>query len=97
MTSAYGRAYFTANSKQSTNLASTNSSRIRQFPIPLPKLREQNKILQFIEGGTKQIDALIGQIELAIQRLVEFRSALISASVTGQIDVREELHDSGSL
>ena len=38
---------------------------------------------------TAQIDALIGKVQEAIDRLKELRTALISAALTGKIDVRE--------
>ena len=46
MSSGYGRAYFTATSKQSTNLASTNSTKLQNFPMPAPSLQEQGTILR---------------------------------------------------
>lgn len=42
--SHYGRRYFTLCSKQSTNLASINSSQLKAFPLPLPSIFEQQKI-----------------------------------------------------
>jgi type I restriction enzyme, S subunit len=89
MSSGYGRAYFTATSKQSTNLASTNSTKVRNLPVPLPSLAEQDMILSSISEGTERINALIAKVRDAIDRLKELRTALISAAVTGKIDVRE--------
>ncbi|HXO40504.1 MAG TPA: hypothetical protein VN999_03580 [Thermoanaerobaculia bacterium] len=91
MSSGYGRAYFTATSKQSTNLASTNSTKVRNLPVPIPSPTEQDRILLSISHGTERIDALIAKIRQAIDRLKELRTALISAAVTGKIDVREEV------
>jgi type I restriction enzyme S subunit len=90
MSSSYGRAYFTATSKQSTNLASTNSNKVKNLPVPLPSLTEQDNILLSIRQGTERTDALITKVREAIDRLKELRAALISAAVTGKIDVREE-------
>ena len=90
MSSAYGRAYFTATSKQSTNLASTNSTKLRNLPIPLPGLDDQVEITRWTDRETSKIDALIAKIRQAIHHLKEFRTALISAAVTGKIDVRKE-------
>jgi hypothetical protein len=89
MGSGYGRAYFTATSKQSTNLASTNSMKLKNCPMPLPKPDEQEQILRFIADATSRLDAMIGRIEDGVRHLKEFRTALISAAVTGKIDVRE--------
>jgi len=90
MSSGYGRAYFTATSKQSTNLASTNSTKLRNLPMPAPSVREQRAIAAFLDRETARIDALVAKVRDAIERLKELRTALISAAVTGKIDVRGE-------
>jgi type I restriction enzyme S subunit len=56
--------------------------------IPLPPLAEQCAIAAFLDRETEKIDKLVAQAESAISLLTERRSALISAAVTGQIDVR---------
>ena len=58
-------------------------------PIPVPSKSEQRAIAAFLDRETAQIDALIAKVQEAIDRLKEFRTALISAAVTGKIDVRE--------
>jgi hypothetical protein len=90
MGSGYGRAYFTATSKQSTNLASTNSTKLGNLPLPLPSVAEQDRIVASIDQDTNRLDALIAKVRTAIDRLRELRTALISAAVTGKIDVRQE-------
>jgi type I restriction enzyme S subunit len=44
--SAYGKSYFLKCSKQSTNLASINSTQLKEFPVLLPPLVEQKKIIE---------------------------------------------------
>ncbi len=56
--------------------------------LALPPLSEQSVILEFLDGLTRGIDALLAESESAISLLEERRSALISAAVTGKIDVR---------
>ena len=58
--------------------------------IPLPPLPEQTAIAAFLDHETAKLDSLIAKIREAIARLRELRAALISAAVTGRIDVREE-------
>ena len=58
-------------------------------PIPVPSESEQRLIAAFLDRETAQIDALIAKVQEAIDRLKELRTALISAAVTGKIDVRE--------
>jgi type I restriction enzyme S subunit len=63
---------------------------IERFRIPLPPLSEQRAIAAYLDRETERIDTLIDTIQDAIDRLKEYRTALISAAVTGQIDVRGE-------
>ena len=44
----------------------------------------------FLDRETAKIDTLVDRVHEAIHRLQEFRTALISATVTGEIDVRRE-------
>lgn len=56
--------------------------------LPLPPYREQGDIAKYLDMETQHIDALLVKLEAAIEKLSEYRTALISAAVTGQIDVR---------
>ena len=42
--------------------------------------------------GMAKLDVLVGKVEEAVERLQEYRTALITAAVTGKIDVRKESH-----
>ena len=66
-----------------------NASEIGTLPIPLPAADEQRAIAAFLDRETVKIDVLVAKIETAIERLKEYRTALITAAVTGKIDVRE--------
>lgn len=59
--------------------------------IPFPDNNEQEKIASFIREETSKLDPFISKIEKSIELLKEYRSALITAAVTGKIDVREEV------
>lgn len=65
-----------------------NIEHVRTFPITVPPLDEQHVIAMFINRQSAVLDELIGEAERAITLLRERRSALISAAVTGKIDVR---------
>jgi type I restriction enzyme S subunit len=62
---------------------------IENLSIPLPPLPEQQAIAAFLDRETARIDTLVSKVEKAIDTLKEYRTALISAAVTGKIDVRE--------
>jgi restriction endonuclease S subunit len=58
--------------------------------LACPPLEEKLAIAAFLDRETARIDALVAKVRDAIDRLKELRTALISAAVTGKIDVREE-------
>ncbi len=57
--------------------------------LPVPPLHEQLAIIEMLDIQTARIDSLADKTERSIELLKERRSALITAAVTGQIDLRE--------
>lgn len=88
MASRHGRAYFELTAKRTTNLASTNSSKVRRFPILLAPLADQREILNALVEDTRAIDAPLDRAEREIALIHEYRTRLISDVVTGKVDVR---------
>ena len=62
-----------------------------KYQVGFPPPEEQQSIAVFLDKRTAAIDILADKIREAIGRLKEYRTALISATVTGKIDVREEV------
>ena len=62
---------------------------LKRIALVAPPLSEQRAIAAFLDRETVKIDVLVAKIETAIERLQEYRTALITAAVTGKIDVRE--------
>jgi len=67
---------------------SINTDILRNMPIPIPPLPEQRAIATFLDRETGHIDILTTKVHESISKLREYRTALISAAVTGKIDVR---------
>jgi len=61
---------------------------LKAFRIPLPPLVEQRRIVERLDVQTAKIDQLIAEAERFIELAGERRAALITAAVTGQVDVR---------
>ncbi len=61
---------------------------VRDLPIPVPPLDEQIQITVFLDNELAKFDTLTTEAQRAIYLLQERRTALISAAVTGQIDMR---------
>lgn len=85
---SYAKFYFYSVAKQSTNLASVSSSNIKETPLLIPPKKERSYILDYIFDKVKKFELLTLRAEKQILLLKERRSALISAAVTGKIDVR---------
>ncbi|MBX7133947.1 MAG: restriction endonuclease subunit S [Fimbriimonadaceae bacterium] len=66
-----------------------NCGNVRDVNVPIPPLQEQRKIVEFIRTENERFDELIKKVSRSIDLMREHRSALISAAVTGKIDVRE--------
>ncbi len=65
-----------------------NASALVAIPVTVPPPDEQTKIAAFLDRETAKYDTLTAEAQHAIDLLQERRTALISAAVTGQIDVR---------
>ena len=63
-------------------------SQLSNTDIPLPPLPEQTAIADYLDRETAKIDRMIEKVEAALEKLAEYRTALITAAVTGKIDVR---------
>ena len=62
-----------------------------QIPLVFPPVDEQDKIVNFLDHKTQQLDELIAAEGRKIELLKEYRQSLISEAVTGKIDVRNEV------
>lgn len=65
------------------------ASKLPELRIDLPSLEEQRSIIICLDEQTAKIDTLMTETEGFIELSRERRSALITAAVTGQVDVRE--------
>ncbi len=83
----YERIRYESEGAGSTKGAIT-CSEISAFPVILPPLEEQDQIVNYIAERKSKFDGLIGKAISAIELMQERRTALISAAVTGKIDVR---------
>ena len=65
------------------------ASHLKASRITVPPVCEQDEISRTVDSETADVDTLIAKVREAIDHLGEFRTAMISAAVTGKIDVRE--------
>jgi type I restriction enzyme S subunit len=62
---------------------------VKKLVTPVPPLAEQVAIADALDRATRCIDQAVEKTQAAIDRMSEYRSAIVTAAVTGQIDVRE--------
>jgi type I restriction enzyme S subunit len=73
----------------SGSMQNISKEAVRSLVVPVPPIREQQEINAFVHAESDKLGLLTGKITEAIDLLHEYRTALISAAVTGKIDVRE--------
>lgn len=71
-----------------STIAHLTGEQLRKYRFPKPPVFEQEKIASYLAVESARIDALINEVKTAIDRLTEYRQSLITAAVTGKIDVR---------
>lgn len=81
--------------KQTTGIQNLDSQQYLDERIPYPPLEEQQKIADFLDYKTAQIDALIAKKEALLSKLQEKRSALITQAVTKGIHPNVAMKPSG--
>ena len=86
-TSDVGRQYFDFSAKKTTNLASTNSTTIMNFRIPIPPIEDQKEIVTQLNERIGEIDRIIKHNTIIISRLQEYRKSIIFEAVTGKVEV----------
>ena len=87
LNSTVAQSYF---SVEGWGTAQTNISVpiLKSLPIPIPPAAQQQSIAEYVGGVSREVDELIALADAMVALLAERRSALISAAVTGKIDVR---------
>jgi len=82
------RGVFVADGSKNT-IAHLTAEKLKKHRFAFPPYQEQQAIASYLDRETAKIDALIAKIREGIEKLKEYRTALISSAVTGKIDVRE--------
>ena len=80
---------FQAGLYQTSTIYQLTIGTLNSMKVPMPSLSEQRAIAAYLDAETAKADALVAKVETAVERLQEYRTALITAAVTGKIDVRK--------
>ena len=84
---SYARRYFEMTGVRSTNLASTNSSKVASFRIPFPDLSAQIKLVRSYRDRRRVLQRSRKAIDQQVALLHEHRQALITGAVTGELSI----------
>ena len=72
----------------SSTIDNLSGEKYANLPIPIPPIHEQSLIVDHLDRVIGEIEYLISKIEMAADRWNEYRASLVTATVTGAIDVR---------
>lgn len=78
-------------SQSQSTIPNVNAEKYNYCLIPVPSIKLQAIMVDFLDKNIEPINSLLKETEASITLLKERRSALITAAVTGKIDVRDEV------
>jgi type I restriction enzyme S subunit len=81
----FGRSWFEAHGRQTTNLASLNLTTLKAFPVPAAPLDVQRQIVARIEEQTSAVDALRAATERAQRRSESLRRSVLERAFAGDL------------
>ncbi|WP_326829115.1 restriction endonuclease subunit S [Streptosporangium sp. NBC_01810] len=81
--SHHGKSYFLSIAKQTTNLASINSTQLKSMPIPLPSIGNQRELIEMADAGRNQLSKESSHL----QRLELLKQGLMEDLLTGRVRV----------
>lgn len=89
--SEFGKKYFVLSSKQSTNLASINSTQLNVYPIGKPEKEEQERIETMINS----LNSFINNLKNESQKLTAKKFGLMHDLLTGKVQLKIDLMEAG--
>jgi len=81
----FGRAWFEAAGKQTTNLASISLTTLKSLPVPVPPAAEQQRIAAEVERQLSLIEASEAEVERGLEKAVSLRRAILQAAFEGRL------------
>ncbi|GAW35988.1 type-1 restriction enzyme EcoKI specificity protein [Roseovarius sp. A-2] len=82
---SYGRDYFEAGGKQTTNLASINKSVLKALPVPICSPAEQAEIVRILDSRLEAADMLEAEIDAALTRADALRQSILKKAFSGHL------------
>jgi type I restriction enzyme S subunit len=82
---SYGQEWFRQNGKQSVNLASISLGVLRQFPVPVIPVDEQDAVVEAVNEKLSQIDAMEVEVVRGLARATRLQQAIFNAAFAGEL------------
>lgn len=82
---SFGRDWFWAHGRQTTNLASISRATLATFPVPAPSLTEQREVVARIERNLGGIARIRAEIGAANRRSLALRRAILATAFRGEL------------
>ena len=91
--SRYGKIYFLSCAKQTTNLASINSTQLKNYPVRLPVIEEQKAILNMVSDVLKKERQVKDAAELVISQIDVMKKAVLVRAFRGELGTNDLLEE----
>lgn len=91
--SRYGKKYFLSCAKQTTNLASINSTQLKNYPVRLPVIEEQKAILNMVSDVLKKERQVKDAAELVISQIDVMKKAVLARAFRGELGTNDLLEE----
>lgn len=92
--SQYGKKYFMSCAKQTTNLASINSTQLKNFPVMIPTLDEQQEIVRILDSVLAKEKQAKEAAEVVLEQIDRQKKSILSLAFRGELGTNDPVEES---
>ena len=92
--SLYGKAYFLSCSKQTTNLASINSTQLKNFPVLIPSMMEQEVIIRLLDSSLEKEQQTKNIAESVLDQIELMKKSILARAFRGELGTNDPSEES---
>ena len=92
--SRYGKAYFLSCSKQTTNLASINSTQLKNFPVLIPSMMEQEMIIRLLDSSLEKEQQTKNIAESVLDQIDLMKKSILARAFRGELGTNDPSEES---